>query len=236
MLKKYPIIALSVLSLCQGSLMAQEVMNDNGMVLYSLGYELGKDIKGQQLEYNQAILLQGIKDAMKGTEPLIDSRTQHQALASIQRQRAEENLREGEAFLAENATKAGVTTLPSGLQYRVISAGEGPIPSAGDSVTVEFRGTLIDGTEFASSKNRGKPATLKVNRIIKGLSEALQLMPTGSKWMLYMPAKLAYGKRSPGSRVPANSALIYEIELLSIKPAAETAASAKQPETGPDAK
>ena len=228
MKKKYKIITLALLGLWQGTTMAAEIMNDNAMVLYSLGYELGKDIKGQQLELDQGILMQGIKDAIAGNEPLIDSGIQRQALASIQKQRAEENLHKGEEFLAENAKKQGITTLPSGLQYEVITAGDGAIPTAKDRVTVEFRGTLIDGTEFASSKNRGKPATLKVDRIIKGLSEALQLMPTGSKWRLYMPPELGYGKRSPGARVPANSTLIYEIELLAIKPPEKTEAAAKE--------
>jgi FKBP-type peptidyl-prolyl cis-trans isomerase len=138
--------------------------------------------------------------------------------------------------LPKTQKKKGVTVLASGLQYQVVKAGDGAIPNAEDTVTVEFRGSLIDGTEFASSKKRGKPARLKVNRIIKGLSEALQLMPTGSKWRLYIPANLAYGNRSPGSRVPANSTLIYEIELLSIKSAAGTAAAAKQEPGTPEAK
>jgi FKBP-type peptidyl-prolyl cis-trans isomerase FklB len=230
MQKKYKIIALSLFSLCHGAVLAEEIMNDNGIVLYSLGYELGKDIKGQQLEFNQNILLQGVRDAMDGNEPFVDSNIQRQALASIQQQRAEDNQRKGEAFLAENAKKEGVTTLSSGLQYRVIKAGDGKIPGPTDSVTVEYRGTLIDGSEFISSKNRGKAATIKVNRIIKGLSEALQLMPTGSKWEIYIPAELGYGKRSPGARIPANSTLIYELDLLSIKAATDTAAtSSKQP-------
>jgi FKBP-type peptidyl-prolyl cis-trans isomerase FklB len=210
-------------------------LDDNAMVLYSLGYEMGKDIKGQQLEFNQGILLQGINDALAGNEPLIDKRTQHQAMAAINNQRAEENLHKGKAFLAENAQKEGVTTLPSGLQYRAITTGEGPIPGPEDRVTVEFRGSLIDGTEFLSSKKLGKPATLKVNRIIKGLSEALKLMPTGSKWVLYIPPELAYGNRSPGVKVPAYSTLIYEIELLSVDPSTKTKDAAKQasPETEP---
>jgi FKBP-type peptidyl-prolyl cis-trans isomerase len=212
-----------LLGLWQGSGLTQELMNDNAIVLYSLGYEMGKEIKGQQLEFNQGMLLQGIKDAMAGNEPFIEPAIQRHALASIKQQRAEDNLRKGEDFLAENAKKPGVTTLASGLQYQVVKAGDGAIPGPKDSVTVEFRGSLIDGSEFVSSKKRGKPATLKVNRIIKGLSEALQLMPTGSKWILYIPPQLAYGRRSPGARVPANSTLIYEIELLSVTPTAGNA-------------
>ena len=236
MQKKYKIFALSLLSLCQGGVLAENTMNDNSMVLFSLGYEMGKEIKGQQLEFNQEILLQGIKDAMAGNEPLIDKHTQQQAMAAIHNQRADKNLHIGKAFLAENAQKEGITTLPSGLQYRVITTGEGPVPGPEDSVTVEFRGSLIDGTEILSSKKLGKPATLKVNRIIKGLSEALQLMPTGSKWVLYIPPELAYGNRSPGAKIPAYSTLIYEIELHSVEPATETKDAAKQainPQTKP---
>jgi FKBP-type peptidyl-prolyl cis-trans isomerase FklB len=192
-------------------------MNDDDMVLYSLGYELGKDMKQQQLELNQQIILQGIKDALAGSEPMFGIEVQRQAIASLQAQRAERNLRIAETFLAQNKNKAGVKTLPSGLQYKIITSGEGRIPGSEDTVMVEYRGTLIDGTEFTSSSSRGQPAKLKVSNTIKGLSEALQLMPTGSKWELYIHPELAYGKRSPGKAVPANSGLIYEIELLSVE-------------------
>ena len=215
--KKYKIIAVTLLGLWQGAGLAQTQMNDNAMVLYSLGYELGEDIKGQQLEFSQEIILQGIKDAMAGNEPMFSLEVQRQALAAVQAQRAEKNLRKAEAFLAQNEKKTGVKTLPSGLQYKVITSGEGKIPGKEDTVTVEYRGTLINGTEFASSGNRGKPAKLRVNKSIKGLSEALQLMPTGSKWELYIHPRLGYGNRSPGAKVPANSGLIYEVELLSVK-------------------
>ena len=236
MLKKYKIIALSLLGLWHGPGLAQATLDDNAMVLYSLGYELGKEIKGKQMEFTQEILLQGLQDAMAGKEPLISEAVQRQALAWFKAQQAEKNLQQALAFLAENGKKEGVTTLPSGLQYKVITSGEGKIPNAEDTVTVAFRGTLIDGSEFASSHDRGKPATLKVNRIIKGLSEALQLMPTGSKWELYIPPQLAYGKRSPGKRVPANSALIYEVELLSVKPAEKVPTAAPERTDSPEKK
>jgi FKBP-type peptidyl-prolyl cis-trans isomerase len=132
------------------------------------------------------------------------------------RQQGAEALKSGEAFLAENAAKAGVKTLPSGLQYKVIQSGSGASPKATDKVTVHYRGTLIDGTEFDSSYSRNKPATFGVNQVIPGWTEALQLMQEGDKWELYIPPKLAYGERGAGSRIPPNSTLIFEVELLSV--------------------
>jgi FKBP-type peptidyl-prolyl cis-trans isomerase FklB len=217
MSSKYQIIAVTLFGLWHGACLAQAQMDDDSIVLYSLGYELGKDIQQQQLELNQEIILQGIKDALAGSEPLFGSDVQRQAMASLQAQRAERNREKAEAFLAENKQKEGVTTLPSGLQYKVITAGEGKIPSAEDTVLLNFRGTLMDGSEFASTLSQGKPASLQVNKTTKGLSEVLQLMPTGSKWEIYVHPDLGFGNRSPGDKVPANSGLIYEVELLSIK-------------------
>jgi FKBP-type peptidyl-prolyl cis-trans isomerase FklB len=232
MLNKYSIIAVSLLGLWQGTCVAETSaelpMSDNDMVLYSLGYELGKDVKGQQLEFKQEMILKGAKDAMAGDQPMFNTQTQRQAMAAVRKQRAENNLRAAEAFLAENAKKAGVTTLPSGLQYQVITTGTGKVPGPKDTVTVQFRGTLIDGTEFVSTSQHAKPATLKVDKVIKGFSEALQAMPSGSKWMLYIPPQLAYGKRSPSQQVPANSAVIYEVELLSVEAAAGDAAATQE--------
>jgi FKBP-type peptidyl-prolyl cis-trans isomerase FklB len=192
-------------------------MDDDAIVLYSLGYELGEDMKQQQLELKQDIILQGINDALAGSEPLFGIDVQRQAIASLQAQRAERNLQQAEAFLAENKTKDGITTLASGLQYKVITVGDGKTPGADDTVLLNYRGTLMDGTEFASSIRQGKPASLRLDRTIKGLSEALQLMPTGSKWEIYIHPELGFGNRSPGDKVPANSGLIYEVELLSIE-------------------
>jgi FKBP-type peptidyl-prolyl cis-trans isomerase FklB len=192
-------------------------MDDDAIVLYSLGYELGEDMKQQQLELKQDIILQGINDALAGSEPLFGIDVQRQAIASLQAQRAERNLQQAEAFLAENKTKDGITTLASGLQYKVITVGDGKTPGADDTVLLNYRGTLMDGTEFASSIRQGKPASLRLDRTLKGLSEALQLMPTGSKWEIYIHPELGFGNRSPGDKVPANSGLIYEVELLSIE-------------------
>lgn len=133
-----------------------------------------------------------------------------------QKQQADKNLAEGKAFLEENGKKEGVKTLPSGLQYKVIQEGSGKMPAASDTVTVHYRGTLIDGAEFDSSYKRGKPATFRADRVIAGWKEALQLMKPGAKWQLFIPGPLAYGERGAGAKIPPNSTLIFEVELISI--------------------
>ncbi len=135
-------------------------------------------------------------------------------LFNMKNEKAQANLAAGEAFLAANKQKPGVTELPSGLQYEIITEGNGPKPNATSKVTCHYHGTLIDGTVFDSSVKRGAPATFPLNMVIKGWTEALQLMPVGSKWRLYLPAHLAYGERQTGSIGP-NSTLIFEVELLS---------------------
>jgi FKBP-type peptidyl-prolyl cis-trans isomerase FklB len=131
-------------------------------------------------------------------------------------QAAETNKKEGEAFLSANKTKPGVVALPSGLQYRVLKEGSGPKPTASDSVVCNYRGVLLDKTEFDSSYKRGQPATFQVGQVIKGWTEALQLMPVGSKWQLFIPSELAYGQRGAGNDIGPNATLIFEVELLSI--------------------
>ena len=130
---------------------------------------------------------------------------------------AEANMKEGEAFLADNKTKEGVVTLPSGLQYKILTPGTGPKPTASDTVVCNYRGTFINGTEFDSSYKRGQPASFPVGQVIKGWTEALQLMPVGSKWQLFIPPDLAYGQRGAGGAIGPNATLIFEVELLSIK-------------------
>ena len=129
---------------------------------------------------------------------------------------AQDNLARGKAFLEENAKKEGVKTLPSGLQYRVIQEGSGATPGATDTVTVNYRGTLIDGTEFDSSYSRGKPATFRADRVIRGWTEALQMMKEGAKWELFIPPDLAYGERGAGGKIGPNSTLVFEVELVSV--------------------
>jgi len=235
MILKRSVIAAAMLGLLHGVSMADEPVDaktqgaeaektagpvsDNDKILYSLGYELGKDLKRQKLELSPDPLLKGVEDSLSGAKPLVGGPQRQAALKAVKKQRAEANLKESMAFLAENAKKEGVKTLPSGLQYKELKPGEGKTPGATSKVTVNYRGTLIDGSEFASSYGHGKPSRFLVGKVIKGWREGLQLMKEGAKWELYIPPELAYGKQSPGNRIPPNSALIYEVELLSVEEA-----------------
>jgi FKBP-type peptidyl-prolyl cis-trans isomerase FklB len=199
---------------------------------YALGMNVGKglgaNLKQQSVEVDQAILLRGMKDALAGGKTLMTDDEVKALLTQLQtdlRAKQQEkqklagdaNKKEGDAFLAENKTKEGIVTLPSGLQYRILTEGTGPKPGATDSVTCNYRGTLISGIEFDSSYKRGQPATFQVNGVIKGWTEALQLMPVGSKWQLFIPGELAYGERGPSPQIGPNSTLLFEVELLSIQ-------------------
>jgi FKBP-type peptidyl-prolyl cis-trans isomerase FklB len=196
---------------------------------YALGLDLGRQLQKQSLEVDSAQFTQGFKDALAGNPPLMSDEEVRATIVALQnemrakavqaqKELAEKNKQAGEAFLAENQKKAGVVTLPSGLQYKILQAAAGKKPTAEDTVVCQYRGTLIDGKEFDSSFKRNQPATFQVNRVIKGWSEALQLMPAGSKWQLFIPSGLAYGERGAGPDVPPNSTLIFEVELVSIKP------------------
>jgi FKBP-type peptidyl-prolyl cis-trans isomerase FklB len=154
-------------------------------------------------------------EEMRNTLVSLEQRTASAAQEAGQ-QAAQDNLASGEAFLAKNATLEGVTTLPSGLQYKVITAGNGPSPKRTDQVTVHYRGTLIDGTEFDSSYARNQPATFRLDRVIPGWTEGLQLMQQGARWQLYIPARLAYGESGSGERIPPNSALVFDVELIKV--------------------
>jgi FKBP-type peptidyl-prolyl cis-trans isomerase len=155
-------------------------------------------------------------------------KTHTERMQAEQKVAADKNLADGEAFLKENATKEGVVTTESGLQYKIITAGEGPKPGAEDVVKVHYRGTLLDGTEFDSSYKRNEPVTFPVGGVIPGWVEALQLMPVGSKWELYIPSGLAYGPGGAGGQIGPNSTLKFEVELLSIEPKKEAAEGAKE--------
>jgi len=196
-------------------------------VNYSIGYQIGSDFRRQGVDIDPEIVLKGVQDALSGDEPLLKPDEMRATLAELQRRvKAEQqkeqqgtgaqNLARAEAFLAENAQQEGVETLPSGLQYKVMASGQGASPAASDTVTVHYRGTLLDGSEFDSSYSRNQPATFAVNRVIEGWTEALQLMRAGDKWQLFIPPELAYGERGFGNKIPANSALIFEVELLSV--------------------
>jgi FKBP-type peptidyl-prolyl cis-trans isomerase FklB len=195
---------------------------------YAVGMNIGKGMRKDALDVDSAILLRGIKDGLAGSKPLLSDQEAQVALTALQDemtkkqqamklQAADTNKTQGDAFLAANKTKPGVVTLASGLQYKILKEGTGPKPSAGDSVVCNYRGTLIDGTEFDSSYKRGQPATFPVGRVIKGWTEALQLMPVGSKWQLFVPADLAYGDRGAGQDIGPNATLIFEVELISIQ-------------------
>jgi len=196
---------------------AIEMNTDEEKVNYSLGFELGNDLKRQQLELLPEALLKGAEDAVSGSKALVKPTQRAAALKEIKEKRAQANLEQAQAFLASIAEKEGVVTLPSGLLYREVQAGEGTSPGLDNSVVVNYRGNLIDGTEFDSSYERGKPAAFQVKKVIKGWREALQLMKEGAKWELFIPPELAYGKRGRPNTIPPNSALVYEVELISVK-------------------
>jgi FKBP-type peptidyl-prolyl cis-trans isomerase FklB len=192
---------------------------------YSVGYKVGGDLKSKGIDVNSEVLLKGVQDAMEANEPLLTRQEMRNILSDLQKKiskaqeqktkaEAERNLAEGNTFLAENRTQQGVKVLPNGLQYKVIKEGFGKTPKADDAVTVYYKGTLINGTEFDSSYN-SKPATFRADHVIAGWKEALQLMKEGSKWQLFVPPQLGYGERRVGSIGP-NSTLIFEIELISI--------------------
>jgi FKBP-type peptidyl-prolyl cis-trans isomerase FklB len=194
---------------------------------YSLGYEFGNNLKRQGTEVDVDVLISAIKDGLDGKKPVLSPDDVRDTLIQLRkklmvlqdrrhRELSAKNMEEGKAFLEANKTKEGVHTLPSGLQYKVLREGEGAIPKATDSVTVNYRGTLVDGEEFDSSYVRGKPITVHVFGVIDGWTEALQLMKVGSKWQLFIPPDLAYGDRQY-NRIQPNSTLIFEIELLSIR-------------------
>jgi FKBP-type peptidyl-prolyl cis-trans isomerase FklB len=201
--------------------------DEKSRVSYAIGMMTGRQWKQQDIDFDVELYARGIKDGQSGGATLL---TQQQAQETItafrqefnakqQQKRTElaaKNKAEGAAFLTTNKNNPGVITLPDGLQYRVITNGTGAVPSSNDVVTVNYRGTLLDGTEFDSSYKRGQPAKFPVGRVIPGWTEALEKMPIGSKWKLFIPAELAYGAQSrPG--IPPNAMLIFEVELLDAK-------------------
>jgi len=194
-------------------------------VNYSVGYQIGGDFKRQGVEINFEMLLKGIQDALSSEKALMTPQERRATLTNLQRQvaaqqeqdkpkQAQEYRGEGREFLVENAKKAGVKTTDSGLQYKVIREGTGRSPGTTDTVTVHYRGTLIDGTEFDSSYRKDKPASFRVDRVIPGWTEALQLMREGAKWQLFIPPDLAYGERG----TLADKTLIFDVELISVEP------------------
>ncbi len=200
---------------------------------YALGMNiatgLGANLKSQGVEVDWSILAQGLKDGASGAKTRLTEEEAKAVLTEVQNEvrkeqqekmkaAADKNKADGQAFLEANKSKEGVKTTASGLQYKVITEGTGPKPTASDTVVCNYRGTLIDGKEFDSSYKRGEPATFPVGGVIKGWTEALQMMPVGSKWQLFIPPDLAYGERGAGAEIGPDSTLIFEVELISIKP------------------
>lgn len=225
------IVIVVILSLFEGVVMAQKKVTPKTKkekVSYSIGVNVGKNMKMQELDLDQKLLLQGIKDGLNDSKIVMSEKEIEETLNAFQQEMMskvqakqkidrDKNKKEGDAFLAANKQKEGVVTLPSGLQYRILTNGTGPKPTAGDTVQCHYRGTLINGTEFDSSIKRGKPAEFPLGKVIKGWTEALQLMPVGSKWQLFIPSELAYGEHGAGQIIGPNATLIFEVELLSIK-------------------
>jgi FKBP-type peptidyl-prolyl cis-trans isomerase FklB len=220
------IIILSFLFLVS-QVNAQEnpaLKNQKDKMSYIIGMDIGNNLKKQSIDVNPNILARGVKDALAGGKPLLTEQEIREAMTGFQKEMmakrevvAKKNKEQGEAFLAENKKKEGVKTLPSGLEYKVIKAGTGKKPRLSDTVTVNYRGTLIDGTEFDSSFRRGQPVTFQVSGVIPGWTEALQLMEEGAKWQLIIPSSLAYGEQGRGSVIGPNATLIFELELISIQ-------------------
>lgn len=195
---------------------------------YMLGYRIGSGLHGQGMqEVDAAVLAAAIDDVLNQRDPRLTVEEMQAAeaeyraglIASTQAREAEANLAAGEAFLASNAGNEGVVEMTGGLQYRILRAGEGPKPAADDRVVVHYRGRLLDGTEFDSSYRRGEPAEFMVGGVIRGWQEALQAMPQGSRWEVWIPAALAYGERGAGGAIGPNQTLHFEIDLIEIKPA-----------------
>jgi FKBP-type peptidyl-prolyl cis-trans isomerase FklB len=210
---------------------------------YAIGEKIGLGLKKDGVDVDTASLSRGLRDALAGSKPaLTDEEAQAALTAMAAELRAKQELKleamsapqkkAGAEYLAANKAKEGVVTLPSGLQYKILKEGTGPKPTAADQVVCNYRGTLIDGTEFDSSYKRNEPVTFPVNQVIKGWTEALQLMPVGSKWQIFLPSDLAYGNQGAGKEIAPGSTLIFEVELLSIAPKPE-APKTETPKTEP---
>jgi len=195
---------------------------------YELGVDVARDIQRQGVEIDSELVVRGLRDTLSGQKLLMSEKELRDTRIAVQYElrkkaihdrkiAAIDNKAAGEAFLAENKTKEGVVTLPSGLQYKILKEGHGKTPAESDTAVCRYRGTLIDGTEFDSSDGTGKPATFQMKAVIPGWREALKLMPVGSKWQLFIPPQLAYGQQGSGRDIGPNATLIFELELLSIR-------------------
>jgi FKBP-type peptidyl-prolyl cis-trans isomerase FklB len=203
---------------------ATGLKTDKQKFSYTVGFQLGQNLKRQNLDLDSKIVAEGIQHALTGATPKMSQEEMHASIQAYQKKEqekvaalAKKNLDASHAFLEANKKKPGVVTLPDGLQYKVITEGKGKKPKATDTVVANYRGTLINGNEFDSSYKRNKPATFPVEGVIKGWQEVLPLMKEGSKWQVYIPPELAYGEHGAGNAIGPNEALIFDIELISIQ-------------------
>lgn len=206
-----------------------DLKDQKSKVSYSIGLDIGTTLKRQKIDVNGEVLSRGIQDGLTGAKPLMTEAQTKEAMQTFQKdmvakqeasqkEAGDKNSVAGKKYLEENKTKPGVKVTADGLQYKVLKEGTGPVPKLTDTVKVNYRGTTIEGTEFDSSYKRGTPATFPVNRVIKGWTEALELMKVGAKYQLAIPADLAYGEHGAGSDIGPNSTLLFEVELLGIEP------------------
>lgn len=228
LVKWMTLVALVLLTTAANAGESVVLKNQKEKVSYGIGTDAGRNFKRLGIELDVDVFVKGLKDALSGEKPLMSedelraTKEAYQAdlmqkQAQATTRSAEENKKKGDTFLAENKTKPDVVTLASGLQYKILKAGDGKMPAENDTVVCHYRGTLIDGVEFDSSYKRGQPAAFPVKGVIKGWTEALRLMSVGSKWQLFIPPELAYGARGAGRDIGPNATLIFEVELLAIK-------------------
>jgi len=201
---------------------------DKDKLSYALGMDIGGSLKGQSIDIDPDKFIMGVKDVVEGNKAILNKEEFQATMNKFQQEMAakqadqtkmiaEKNIAEGKAFLAENRKKDGVVTTDSGLQYIILEEGSGDSPKATDTVSVHYKGMLINGTEFDSSYSRNQPASFPVNGVIPGWTEALQLMKPGAKWKIFLPSDIAYGERGAGQQIGPNATLIFEVELLSVK-------------------
>ena len=240
-MKRISITVALVVLLSWAALFAQQqtvpaqtapTMTDQQKQSYSIGLNIGLNLFEQEVKIDVSSLTKGIQDGLANSKPALSEEEIRAVLTNLQKEvsdrqeakrktLADKNSKDAEAYLAQNKTKEGVVTLPSGLQYKILKAGTGPKPLATDTVVTHYKGTFLDGQQFDSSYDRGEPATFTVNGVIPGWTEALQLMPVGSKWQLVIPPKLAYGEKGFQNVIPPNSTLLFDIELVAIQPKTE---------------
>ena len=202
---------------------------------YAIGLNIGMNFKKQNIDVNTDMITAGVKDGLSGKPQMTMDQIREvmmnfeKDMQAKQAEMGKKNEADAQKFLADNKNKEGVKTTASGLQYKVLKEGNGAQPKSTDNVTVNYRGTLMDGTEFDSSYKRGQPATFPVGGVIKGWTEALQLMKVGSKYQLFIPPNLAYGEHSPSPQIPPNSLLIFEVELMNVQPSTTSSPAGSPP-------